>query len=109
MSGTSKPVKATHASNLGTIAASCAPTLAEIGAALYGDFWQRPMARDLGRGLRTVHRWAAVGRVPDDTVMRRLLDLLTVRRAELGELIISARAIASYSSPAPTGSPPRDP
>ncbi len=67
-----------------------APTLAEIGAALYGDFWQRPMARDLGKGLRTVHRWAALGRVPDEAVMRRLLDLLAVRRTELGELIIRA-------------------
>ncbi len=65
-----------------------APTLAEIGAALYGKtYWQRPMARDLGRGLRTVHRWAATGRVPSDAVMRRLLDLLAVRRAALGDLI----------------------
>ncbi len=67
--------------------ANAPPTLAEIGAALYGEtYWQRPMARDLGRGLRTVHRWAAAGRVPDEAVMRRLLELLVARESRLIDL-----------------------
>ncbi len=94
------------------IPAPAIPTLAEIGAALYGATWQRPMARDLGKGLRTVHRWASLGRVPNDAVMHRLLDLLAVRQAELGDLIIKvrpateARPTARANSKVATAQPP---
>ncbi len=33
--------------------------LAECGAALYGERWQSPLARDLGVADRTVRRWVA--------------------------------------------------
>jgi len=64
-----------------------APTLAEIGEALYGQYWQRPMARELGRGLRTVHRWAATGYVPDGATMGRLVTLLAERRAHTNDML----------------------
>lgn len=30
----------------------------EIGEALHGQFWKRPLARDLDNSSRTVERWA---------------------------------------------------
>ncbi len=49
-------------------------TLSDLGSALYGPFWQSPMARALGVGLRSVQRWAAAGEAPP-----RIMELLTVQ------------------------------
>jgi hypothetical protein len=73
-----------------------APTLAEIGEALHGEYWQRPLARDLGKGLRTVHRWAATGYVPSSAMMRRLLDLLEARENHTRDVLARGRAMVAY-------------
>jgi hypothetical protein len=73
-----------------------APTLAEIGEALYGQYWQRPMARELGRGLRTVHRWASTGYVPDGATMGRLVDLLDAKLMWANDVL--ARIVAHLDS-----------
>ncbi len=40
--------------------------LARLGALLYGDEWQTPLAAALGVSLRSVQRWAAGGAaIPD--------------------------------------------
>ncbi len=73
-----------------------APNLAEIGKAIWGDYWQRPMARDLGKGLRTVHRWATEGYVPSAALMRRLLDLLEARETATRDVMARGRAMVAY-------------
>ena len=76
-----------------TTALTRAPSLAEIGEALYGQYWQRPMARELGKGLRTVHRWAATDYVPSSATMRRLVDLLEQRQAWANSVLDQARKV----------------
>jgi hypothetical protein len=73
-----------------------APSLAEIGEAIGGQYWQRPMARELGKGLRTVHRWAVTGYVPSSATMRRLVDLLDEREQEIREVLARGRAMVRY-------------
>lgn len=38
-------------------AADVLEALCEVGAALYGERWQSPLARDLGVSDRTMRRW----------------------------------------------------
>jgi hypothetical protein len=57
--------------------------LRRAGAALYGDRWQSPLARDLGVALRTVQRWTDGDRAPPGDLSTRLDHLLTARATEI--------------------------
>jgi hypothetical protein len=63
------------------------PPLAEIGEALYGDRWQRSMARALGVSERTVRYWAAGHHPVPISLSPQLVGLARDRRAQLQRLI----------------------
>ncbi|BBC70897.1 conserved hypothetical protein [Altererythrobacter sp. B11] len=50
-----------------------------VGESLYGDHWQRALARDVGVSDRLVRFWAAGDRDLPDTLPPRLLTLLQDR------------------------------
>lgn len=56
--------------------------LHRIGALLYGERWQSPLARDLGVHKRTVADWA-VGRGNPGVHLQRMLSLLDNRRSAI--------------------------
>lgn len=60
--------------------------LAECGAALYGDSWRAPLARDLGVTERTVRRWAADTHAMPAGAYTDLMRLVTERAAVLDAL-----------------------
>ena len=61
--------------------------LSELGAVIWGEHWQSPMARDLGVALRTVQRWAAGRYEPPPTVYARLREWLMVRSITINMLL----------------------
>lgn len=52
-------------------------TIRQIGRALYGDNWMRPLARALGIDERQVRRWAN-----DETIARRSSVTAVLKLAE---------------------------
>jgi hypothetical protein len=64
-----------------------APPLSELGEALYGDRWQRSMARALGVSERMMRYWAAGDYPVPDYVRPQLLGLVRARRAQLQRLV----------------------
>jgi hypothetical protein len=61
--------------------------LRRSGAALYGERWQAPLARDLGVALRTVQRWTAGDNPIPPGVWLDLCELLTARAHDIAELL----------------------
>ena len=55
----------------------------QVGEALYGPHWQRPLARDLDVSDRLVRFWAAGDRKLPDGLPPQLLTLLRERGSEL--------------------------
>lgn len=70
------------------VTASLTPAvLAAAGAALYGDRWQNPLARDLGVADRTMRRWVA-GQYPvPDGVRGNLMRLLRERGEDISAVL----------------------
>lgn len=64
--------------------------LTRCGKALYGEEWLSPLSRELGIGLRTMHRWRNGESVPKPATWNRtkrvILELLAKRRGEIGLL-----------------------
>jgi hypothetical protein len=56
-----------------------------VGEALYGDHWQRALAREIGVSDRLVRFWAAGDRELPDTLPPRLLTLLHQRGDRLSD------------------------
>ena len=56
-----------------------------IGRALYGECWQRPMARALGTDRRMIQKWTH-GRPIPEGVLRDLYELLRQRDIESATL-----------------------
>lgn len=56
-----------------------------VGEALYGDLWQRALAREIGVSDRLVRFWAAGDRELPDTLPPRLLTLLQQRGHTLSD------------------------
>lgn len=65
--------------------------LAVLGQALYGERWQRPVARDLGKAENQVRRWLTSEYEPDDDVVAALLAVARQRRKALLEAIRATR------------------
>ena len=74
--------------------------LARIGTVLYGEHWQAPMARNLGRSMHTVSRWSRGQSGPSLAVWQRFLNQLHDRNryAELIRLSLSDALILSTES-----------
>lgn len=64
-----------------------APTLADIGEALYGPQWQTTMARELGVSGRIVRYWVAGTHPVPQRALNELCRLMANRRADLAALI----------------------
>ncbi len=60
--------------------------LTMAGEALFGPRWKRDLAHELSVGDRTMRRWATGERTPPPDVMRKLLDTIARRRADLAHL-----------------------
>jgi hypothetical protein len=60
--------------------------LHRCGAALYGERWQSPLARDLGVAIRTVQRWEAGDRAVPSGIWPELYRLLGARADEIAAL-----------------------
>ena len=61
--------------------------LARIGTVLYGEHWQAPMARALGKSMHTVSRWATGSTKPPSLpIWQRLLTLLNAKLIIGGDL-----------------------
>jgi hypothetical protein len=61
-------------------------SLAEIGAALYGPRWVRPLADALGNDRRLVQRWNAGSEPIPEGVWRDLYEMLRQRSIEHARL-----------------------
>jgi predicted transcriptional regulator len=62
-------------------------TLAAAAAAIYGDYWQSALARDLGVADRTVRRWLAGDSPIPEGVAGELAERLRARVQELVEIM----------------------
>ena len=60
--------------------------LAALGQALYGERWQRAVARDLDKDERQVRRWSDEYE-PSDEIVAKLLEVARTKRAELADVI----------------------
>lgn len=58
--------------------------LARIGTVLYGEHWQAPMARELGRSTHTVSRWATGATRPPSRTIWQFLSSLLNQKLTLG-------------------------
>lgn len=83
--------------------------LIEVGEALHGPQWKRPLARDLGVSESTVRGWTSGRRAPPDDLEQRLADLLNGRgRKPLQTGRIAERAqIPSRAQPIARAQPAR--
>ena len=70
-----------------------AALLSAVGAALFGPHWKNPLAGMLGVNDRTLRRWLQTDQVPAG-VWAEVAELASQRHAELGPLIVAARARA---------------
>jgi ribosome-binding protein aMBF1 (putative translation factor) len=61
-------------------------TLRTIGQALYGPFWQRALAAELGVSDRTMRRWAAGEINPPPGVYAELTRILRIHSAQCDAL-----------------------
>lgn len=61
--------------------------LRSVGEALYGDYWQSALARDLGVASRTVRRWAAGGEAVRPRIADEIYRLILRRRDALQALV----------------------
>jgi hypothetical protein len=60
--------------------------LHRCGAALYGERWQSPLARDLDVAVRTVQRWAADSNPMPAGIWPQICRLLRRRNVEIATL-----------------------
>lgn len=61
--------------------------LTSVGVALYGEMWQRALARDLELYERTMRRWIVGEGIPDpDTLAERLRPIVVRHRDTLQRL-----------------------
>jgi hypothetical protein len=60
--------------------------LHRCGAALYGERWQSPLARDLEVAVRTVQRWAAGSNPMPAGIWPQIYRLLRRRHIEIAAL-----------------------
>jgi hypothetical protein len=58
-------------------------TLHQVGAALFGPYWQTPLADALSVAVRTVQRWAAGDTAMPDSVWLDIAKLCKGRGKEL--------------------------
>jgi hypothetical protein len=65
------------------------PPLSELGEALYGDRWQRSMARALGVSERMMRYWAAGDYPVPDYVWPELVKLARARAMQLQRLLMA--------------------
>jgi len=61
--------------------------LAARGRALYGEWWQTPLASDLGISDRTIRRWVAGESPIPEKVEFNLRGILQIRLEELGGMV----------------------
>lgn len=79
-----------------------ANVIEEVGVALYGQFWRRNLAKNLGVSDMSLRRWSMQqhGGVPV-VVVRSMAELLTERKSELSrtgaQLRSAAKAAAQQS------------
>lgn len=66
--------------------------LTRAGEALYGEQWQRALARDLNVNDRTVRRWYSGESSIPDGVQNDLRSLLSIRQKKLFALIVDLTA-----------------
>ena len=72
--------------------------LVRFGIALYGERWQRPIARDLGVNSRTIGRWMRGEGRPNTDDFCRLVAVARQRRADI-TAAIEASAYLTYRQP----------
>jgi hypothetical protein len=71
------------------------PIIRQVGASLYGERWQSPLAAALKVSERSVQRWASGSSPVPVGVLRDLLALVITRSAALADLVpILEQAIA---------------
>jgi hypothetical protein len=63
--------------------------LTAAGRALYGEFWQIPLSRDLGVSKMSVRRWHSGYRKIPDNVEEDVIELLAARQVERIRDIVS--------------------
>lgn len=80
----------------GAAALERAPSVRELGEALWGEHWQSPMARALRANIRTVQHWAAGNYQPSCATMRKLVALLEDRQARTTAVLQRGRAMIDY-------------
>lgn len=70
-----------------------AALLSAVGAALFGPHWRNQLAREIRVNERSVRRWLEDDHVPAG-VWADVAELASHRHAELGPLIVAAKARA---------------
>jgi hypothetical protein len=73
--------------------------LRRVGEALYGDYWQSILARNLGISRRTMQRWAAGLNPVTPSIWSGLDELLARRTAPITELrgLLEGRKLGWWS------------
>lgn len=77
-----------------------ADMLADIGRALYGEHWRRPLADALGINERQIRRWLAGDTLADDHPV--FADALTMLRRRQREIVGIADRLSRWREPAGT-------
>jgi hypothetical protein len=72
--------------------------LTAAGRALYGEFWQIPLSRDLGVSKMSVRRWHSGYRKIPDRVEEDVIELLAARQVERIRDIISTNGSSTNGS-----------
>jgi transposase-like protein len=64
--------------------------ICKIGRVLYGDNWMRRLARDMDCNERQIRRWANNESQARDVTVSKVIEIATLRYAEIGDAIREA-------------------